>query len=162
MRQASGTVARGLRQQVLAYLGRHNTLTVASAGPDGPWAAALFYVNDGFELYWLSDPQTRHSQNIARHPRISVAIHEDYRDWRVIQGIQMEGTAEEIGPPIQAVRPMGLYAAKYQFLGDWRDPPPALAKALAAARMYRFVPARVLFIDNTRGFGTRHEVAPSP
>ncbi len=50
----------------------------------------------------------------------------------MIQGIQMEGTAEEIDPPIQAVRPMGVYAAKYPVLGDWRGPPPALAKATQA------------------------------
>jgi uncharacterized protein len=53
---------------------------------------------------------------------------------------------------------MGLYAAKYAFLGDWRNPPPPLAKALDLARLYRFRPTQVLFIDNTQGFGHRREV----
>ncbi len=150
------------RREALTYLETHNTLTVATIGPDGPWAAALFYVNDGFDLYWLSDPQTRHSKNIARNRRVAVTIQEDYRDWRVIRGIQMEGTAEEAGPLRDALHPMGLYAAKYPFLGDWQKPPPSLARALGVARMYRFRPTHVLFIDNTRGFGHRQEVAIVP
>lgn len=147
-----------LRAQALAYLERHNTLTLATVGPDGPWAAALFYANDAFDLYWLSDPHTRHSQNLVHNPRVAVTIQEDYRDWRVIQGLQMEGTAAEVGPLTGAAHPMQLYAAKYPFLREWRTPPPVLAKALGAARAYRFTPTRALFIDNTRGFGHRQEV----
>jgi len=85
-----------LRQQVLTYLQSHNTMTLATVGSDGPWAAGLFYVNDGFDLYWLSDPDTQHSRNIAHNPHVAVTIHEDYRDWRIIQGIQMEGAAEQV------------------------------------------------------------------
>ncbi|HLW61325.1 MAG TPA: pyridoxamine 5'-phosphate oxidase family protein [bacterium] len=149
-----------VRRQVLTYVERHTTMTLATEGPDGPWAAALFYVSDGFDLYWLSDPQTRHSQNLERTPRAAVTIQEDYRDWRTIQGVQMEGRAAPVGPLAAAVRPMDLYVAKYPFLGDWRTPPPALAGALAAARVYRFTPSRVLFIDNAKGLGHRQEVAP--
>lgn len=129
-------------------------------GPDGPWAAALFYVSDGFTVYWLSDPRARHSQDIARAARVAVTIQEDYRDWRLIQGLQMEGTAERIGTLHAAAGPMRLYAAKYPFLRNWRTPPRALAKSLATARVYRFIPSRVLFIDNTRAFGYRAEVTP--
>jgi len=151
-------VSEQLRQQVLAYLERHNTMTLATVGPDGPWAAGLFYVNDGFDLYWLSDPDTRHSRNIAYNPQVAVAIHEDYKDWRIIQGIQMEGTAEMVGTIAQVLRPMRLYVAKYPFLGDPLRPAPALAKALATVRVYRFSPTRVYFIDNTKGLGHREEV----
>ncbi len=151
-------MSEDLRRQVLTYLKTHNVMTLATAGPDGPWAAALFYVNDGFDLYWLSDPDTRHSLDIAHNPQASVAVHEDYRDWRTIQGIQMEGSAELVGTIIQAIRPMRLYVAKYPFLGDLRNPPPALAKAIATTRVYRFTPGRVYFIDNTKGLGHREEV----
>ncbi|HEV2356076.1 MAG TPA: pyridoxamine 5'-phosphate oxidase family protein [bacterium] len=154
-------MSAALRRQALEYLGTHNTLTVATAGPGDVWAAAVFYVNDAFVLYWLSDPASRHSRNIAHHPDVAIAIHEDYRDWRVIQGMQMEGTAHEIGPIRAADRAVRLYAAKYPFLGDWRNPPPALAAALEGTRVYRFTPRRVFFIDNTREFGHREEIDPA-
>lgn len=147
-----------LHQQVLTYLQSHNVMTLATVGPDGPWAAGLFYVNDGFDLYWLSDPDTRHSRNIAYNAQVAATIHEDYRDWRIIQGIQMEGTAEHVGTLAQAVGPMRLYVAKFPFLGDLRHLPSTLASALAAARVYRLTPTRVYFIDNTKGLGHREEV----
>ncbi len=149
-----------LRTQVLAYLAAHTTLTLATVGPQGPWAAGLFYVNDGFDLYWLSDPATRHCQDIAADPRVAVAVQEDYRDWQRIQGVQMEGTAERLGRIDDAEDVMALYAAKFPFLANWRHPPDALAPSMAAARVYRFSPQRVLFIDNTQAFGYRGEVEP--
>jgi hypothetical protein len=155
-----GAIPVELRSRALRYLETHNTLTLATVGPDGPWAAALFYVSEAFSLYWLSDPGARHSRNIVRHPRVAVTVNEDYRDWRVIQGLQMEGTAKEVGTIREAAGPMRLYAAKHAFLGNWLDPPPVLAGALGSARVYRFTPARVLFIDNTRTFGHREEVSP--
>ncbi len=54
---------------------------------------------------------------------------------------------------------MRLYAAKYPFLRNWRNPPLALAKALGTVRVYRFTPTRVLLIDNTKAFGHREEVS---
>jgi uncharacterized protein len=151
-----------LRRQVLTYLQTHHTLTLATVRLEGPWAAALFYVNDDFDLYWLSDPHTRHSENIARTHRAAVTIQEDYRDWQMIQGIQMEGSAEQVGPLAEALHPMGLYVAKYPFLENWRNPPPTLARALRPARMYRFRPSRVWFVDNARGLGNRQEVPIKP
>lgn len=151
-------MSAALRQQVLDYLEAHNTMTLATSGPDGPWAAGLFYVNDGFDLYWLSDPDTRHSQNIAHAPQVAVTVHEDYADWRVIQGVQAEGVAEVVGTVFQAGGPMKRYVEKFPFLGDLRSPPPALAKALATTRVYRFTPSRVYFVDNAKGFGHRDEL----
>ncbi len=148
-------MTRELRQHVLHYLHSHNTMSLATVGPDGPWAAGLFYVNDAFDLYWLSNPESRHSRNIAHNPQVAVAIHEDYQDWRMIQGIQMEGLAQEVGTPAQATRPMVLYVAKYSFL---KDPPLPLVQALAKMRVYHFKPTRVYFIDNVKGFGQREEV----
>lgn len=149
---------RELQPQVLAYLQSHYTMTLATVGPDGPWAAGLFYVNEELDLYWLSDPATRHSHNIAHNAHVAVTIHQDYRDWNLIQGIQMEGAAERVGAVAEAVRPMRLYVAKYPFLGDPHQRPPALAKALATTQVYRFRPHRVYFIDNTKGLGHRQEV----
>ena len=137
-------------------------MTLATNGPGGPWAASLLYVNDGFVLYWLSDPNSRHSQNIARDPRAAVTVHEDYRDWRVIQGLQMEGTADQLGTVFEAEGPMRQYVGKYLFLKNWRYTPAVLADAVRTARVYRFTPSRAFFTDNTRVFGFREEVLLLP
>ena len=33
-----------LQPEVAAYLADHHVMTLATHGPDGPWAAAVFYV----------------------------------------------------------------------------------------------------------------------
>ncbi len=151
-----------LEEQVLQYLRDHHTMTLATVGPEGPWAAGLFYVNDEFNLYWLSDPRARHSRNIAFDSHVAVTIHEDYWDWRHIQGIQMEGFAEQLGPLAEVGRPKELYLAKYSFLRDSLQLSPALAQAIQTTRVYRFAPMRLYFIDNTKGFGHREELSLQP
>jgi uncharacterized protein YhbP (UPF0306 family) len=85
-----------LHQKALAYLAEHNVMTLATTGTRGVWASALFYVNDGFTLYFLSSPRSRHSINLANHSAIAATIQEDYRDWREIKGVQLEGVARKV------------------------------------------------------------------
>ena len=139
----------GLRGRMLAYLAAHNVLTLATTDP---WAAAVLYVNDGFVLYFLSSPETRHCQGLRRDPRVAVTVHEDYADWRAIKGIQLEGAVE----PVDAgdlPRVRALYAAKFPIIGSAASP--AIVAALARIRWYRITPQRVCFVDNAAGFGHR-------
>ena len=39
-----------LKGMVLDYLKTHNTMTLATTRDNRPWAASLFYANDGFTL----------------------------------------------------------------------------------------------------------------
>lgn len=146
-----------LRERVLDYLCAHHAMTIASQGDGGIWAAAVFYVSDGFRLYFLSAPSTRHSRNIARDGRIAITIHEDCADWPQIKGIQAEGRAVEIaGEEERHARE--LYGAKYPVVGKVAQAPAAIVKALAKVRWYRFEPERLFYIDNSVGFGHREAV----
>lgn len=130
-------------------------MTLATAGPDGPWAAALFYASEGFRLIFLSAATTRHARNVAAHPRVSAAIQEDYRDWQEIKGVQLEGDVRRLeGDAREAA--VALYARKFPIAGE-RAPEP-IVRALARVEFYALVPARLYFIDNSRGFGHRDEV----
>ena len=80
-----------LEQQVLAYLAAHNVVTLATQGTAGLWATAVFYVNNQFNLYFLSAPHTRHSRNIAETGWVAATIQAEYHEWEAIQGIQLEG-----------------------------------------------------------------------
>lgn len=146
-----------LRTKVLDYLKAHHSLTVASCGAEGVWGAAVFYVNDGFRLYFLSAPTTRHSRNIARDARVAVTIQDDCADWRQIKGIQAEGQAVEVGGAEES-RARELYGAKFPVVGKLAQAPAVIVKALTKVRWYRFEPERLYFIDNSAGFGHREAV----
>src|SRR5438093_833436 len=155
--------ARDLPSEAREYLSQHNTVSLATVGADGPWATTVFYVSLGFTLYLLSEPKTRHIQNILLSPAIAATVNEDYRDWREIKGIQMEATCEEVTSKRELVRAIAAYVKKYPFVAQFLSPGELLRGMSVGGhpldvRLYRLQPSRVLYLDNERGFSNRQEV----
>ncbi len=147
-------MARDVRALALDYLQTHQVMTLATQGPEGLWAAAVFYASDGFALTFLSAGHTRHARNITAVPRVAATIQEDYRDWPDIKGIQLEGEVTQLGGAVQATAVV-RYLRRYPFL---QHADPQLASALARVNWYRLVPDRLYFIDNSLGLGHRDTV----
>lgn len=146
-----------LQEKVLAYLRHHNVITLATTGPEGLWAAAVFYVNHGFTLYFLSAPTTRHSRNIAAQPVVAATIQEDYKDWPEIKGIQLEGKAYRLEGAERAAA-IRRYGVKFPIVGNLARAPAQIIKAFSKIAWYKVVPERLYFVDNSLGFGHRDEV----
>ena len=149
-----------LRAEVMSYLGERHSLTLATSGPAGPWVAGLYFANDGLTLYFLSDPETRHCQDIAANPRVAAAIHEDYKDWREIRGVQLEGWAEAVAGAADLAHAWEVYLAKFPFVRQFRvgDALEIMGRAVRA-RFYRIVPSRLFYLDNRKGFSHREELS---
>jgi len=148
-----------LKQQILDYLRSHHTMTLATCAGDVPWAATVFYANDEFELYFFSSPESRHGQNLSINPRVAVTIQEDYKDWRVIQGIQLEGRAMLVDGILEKAKAMAIYARKYaDVIKLFTDPASGVFyRAFLKVKFYRVEPEKLFFIDNRQGFGKRQE-----
>ena len=157
--------ASQLRRDFLEYLAAHNVMTIASCDRNVPWAAAVFYASDEFELYFFSNPKSRHGGNMAANSIVSAAIHEDYHDWRAIRGIQLEGRAERLRSLKLQARFWQVYLRKFPFVkqffpveGEVGGLAGLLKAKLAGVRLYRIVPQTVYYIDNSRGFGHREKL----
>jgi uncharacterized protein YhbP (UPF0306 family) len=122
-----------------------------------PWAAAVFYVNDGLTLYYLSSPRSRHACNLAADARVAATIQDDQGDWRRIRGVQLEGEVAAIEGAEEA-HARALYAAKFPVIAGTDPATAPIVAALKRIRWYRVRPRTLYFIDNTEGFGTRHEL----
>ncbi len=146
-----------MHDKALAYLRDHNVMTLATSGAQGLWAAAVFYVNDGFTLYFLSAPTSRHSLNIESQSTVAVTIQEDYRDWREIKGIQLEGAARRIEGAEQAAA-LVRYGAKFPVVGNLAQAPAEILQAMSRIVWYRVAPTRLYFTDNSLGLGHRDEI----
>jgi uncharacterized protein YhbP (UPF0306 family) len=143
-----------LRQQVLDYLAKHTVMTLATMGPDGPWAAAVFYCTRDFDLFFLSAGHTRHALNLSSDPQVAATIQENYHDWPEIQGIQLSGLVEVLAGKEREVA-MALYKLKYPFV---KTASPAIKEGLQRLGWYRLAPEKLYFIDNRKGFGHRDEI----
>jgi uncharacterized protein YhbP (UPF0306 family) len=141
-----------------AFLDGHHVLSLALAGEGGrPHACSLMYANDGFALYWLSDPAARHSRLIddaGGRVEAMATVAPDYADFRQVRGVQLEGVASRAAGPGEAAAGLFRLVGRYAFLkADGRAP--AIAAAMAKAAVYRFTARRATFIDNTVSFGSR-------
>jgi uncharacterized protein YhbP (UPF0306 family) len=145
-----------LHEKVVSYLRRHNVMTLATCGPHGTWAAAVFYANEGYILYFLSAPSSRHSLNLSVQPSVSVTIQGDCSDWRSIQGIQLGGKARFLQGN-ERDHALGCYRERFPFTCEGVSA--QIDKALRASGCYAVVPGELYFIDNTRGLGHRDAIA---
>jgi len=173
-----------LKETVLNYLKEHYTMTIATAKGESPWAATMFYANDGFTLYFLSDPTVaQHCKNIAGNPQVSVTIDEDYPltkpdDWKKVRGIQMQGTAEVLTTEAEIAKATKVYVGKYPFVAPYLKlitaPFPKIISflerftrslpfipdfsATSLVKFYKVIPSAVWFVDNEKSFEHRQPV----
>lgn len=147
------------QQKVLSYMHTHRTMTLATVGGEGePWAAAVFYVNRGFKLYFLSEEETRHSRNIAFNPQVSVTINEDYRHWPEIKGIQMVGKAGYLEKGLEKGQALTAYLRKFPFVASFFTDP-EFRPLMLRVKLYYVYPETVWFLDNSQGFSNRRKIS---
>ena len=148
-----------LRAEVRAFLQDHHVMSLATVVDGAAHASSLMYAAAEFTLYWTSEPRTRHSQAIEREARVSATIAPDYGDFRAIRGVQLEGRARRLGEPGEVDVARKLMSRRYRFLQEMELLPDTLRRAISGAAYYRLDPERITWIDNTRGFGSRHTLS---
>ena len=57
-------------------LAANRYMTLATADGDGvPWASPVWYATEeGRDFFWVSNPDARHSRNIAQRPQVAIVI----------------------------------------------------------------------------------------
>lgn len=152
-----------IRGRVRRRLEAHNTATLATTGPAGPWAATVFYASDArLRLYFVSDPRTRHGRDLDGHPEAAAAINADCPDWTDILGLQLTGSTTTCTGRDRE-QALDLYLAKFPAVRALIEQPGSadaavIAERLAAATLYCLTPRWIRLIDNGRGFGFKEEL----
>ncbi|MEK7571604.1 MAG: pyridoxamine 5'-phosphate oxidase family protein [Patescibacteria group bacterium] len=138
------------KKLIQEYLKNARVMHLATSVNDKPWVCNVhFYADDENNLYWISTPTRRHSEEIAKNPNVAVTIkvHEDTPKEPYVIGLSLEGKAEllseeetkEIGPK---------YIAK---LGNI----PTLAEDILSGKnphkFYRLRPTNIVLFD-TKSF----------
>jgi uncharacterized protein YhbP (UPF0306 family) len=149
---SDSTALKELSLRIEAFMTEHHVMSLATLGPEGPHAANLFYACDGLSLIWISDPKSRHSREIEAEARVAVTIAPDYTDFSIIRGVQIWGLAYKVIDGERA-RQMEILESRFAFLRRTEEGPKKMHDAYSQAAIYRLDPRRIVFIDNTRGFG---------
>ena len=145
-----------MRPILCDFLSKQSTLALGTAGlRDGrPQVAPLFFASDdALNLYWISDPDSRHSRNIEDWSDVAVAIYVHTWDWTGIKGVQIEGSAIPVTGDEERQRALALYSAKFPFVDD------RFGELIANSVFYVLRPRWLRWIDNERRFGYQQEFA---
>ena len=163
-----------LRLRIQELLQASNVLTLATLNAsDGspviqpvvlqPWAADLFFASDQtLSLYFISSPDSQHSQNLEGQDEVAVTVRGDSSDWFSIRGLQISGHAAAIAEQ-QRPAVLELYLNKFSALkAIYQQPASAdeekIRLRLIDSRFYCIKPHWVRLIDNGQGFAAKQEL----
>lgn len=142
---------------VLRLLGENRIMTIATSRPDGwPQATVVGYVNEGLALYGFIARDGQKFANIARDPRVSVAIAHDYPHPLLIQGLSMAALVSFVDEPGEFRRVMALMLERYPEYAGFPLPD------LEAVPLMRVVPQVISVLDYSKGFGHADLVTVTP
>ena len=135
-------------------------MTLATANADGlPWASPVWFAPAGYtEFFWVSDPEARHSRNLATRPDLSIVIFDSQVPISTGQGVYMAAVGEEVGD-VDLDRGIGVFSTRSRSHGGdaWtRDDvrPPALL------RLYRATASEHFVLDPAATVNRRTAVTP--
>ena len=140
----------------------HGTVTLATLGPEGPWAATVFFASDvALNLYFVTDPRTRHGRDMAGGGPVAAAVNRDIRTWDEVLGLQMSGRASVLADEARD-RALALDLRKFPDVARLFERPRDAHEEVIANRLRRTAfwclsPAWVRVVDNRRGFGWKAE-----
>lgn len=127
-------------------------MTLATNGMEGePHAAAVYFAADeSLRLYFFSDPESQHGQDLSADRRAAASFYPQTQDWQDIRGVQMRGEVRLVEGNPEWEAGWAVYVAKFPFVRE-------LKAIVAENALYVFVPDWVRLVDNTRGFGFKQE-----
>jgi uncharacterized protein YhbP (UPF0306 family) len=141
-----------LQQRLRDFLQAHQVMTLAV---DGPYAAAVFYaVDQRLNLYFVTDPRTRHGAALLRHPRVAGTIQRDRQGWRDARGVQFTGQCRRLRG-LQRLAGWRHFVRRFEFAAG-----PDLLPALARVDLWKIEPDWMRLIDNAVRFGHKEEWTP--
>lgn len=86
-----------VRSLILEYLSKVQTMQLGTAHNNQPWVTTVYFVNDvNLNLYWLSDPERRHSKEIEKNPKVGGTFVLPQLYGEKVRGLRFEGEARRL------------------------------------------------------------------
>lgn len=101
-----------MNQLAAQILSSNRYCTLSTVNSDGtPHGSPLFYVNDAEFIYWWSQIDSQHSQNILHSNKVYITIFDSQASEEEAKGLYIQSTAGEV-PIHKSEEVLKLYNAK--------------------------------------------------
>ena len=107
-----------LKKLITEYLQQARLMQIATSKNNQPWACTVnFAFDENMNLYWISKPDTRHSQEISENEKIAGTIVLPHNPGDKPRGLQFQGVAHQaIGEELQ--KAMDVYAKRAEMTDE--------------------------------------------
>ena len=130
-------------EYILQYLRDAKIMQLATVKDNKPWICTVHYVADEMaNIYWLSLPSRRHSQEIAQNSYTAAAIAVKV-DMPVI-GIQAEGTTEIVTDIDEITAVMDIYIQRH---GTGKSFVDRVVQGIDNHKLYKLTPKHFQLFD---------------
>jgi hypothetical protein len=126
-------------------IGATQYMVLATSDAAGlPWATPVWFASDdGRDFYWVSDPEARHSNNLAARPQVAIAIFDSTQPPGTGEGAYLSVVGGEV-PSAEINAGIEIYSAASRRAGlaEWSRAdvePPARLRLYRATAHERFV-----------------------
>ncbi len=111
-----------IRQLIKEYLNDARLMQVATSKDNQPWACSVYFAfDDEFNLFWISLPSTRHSQELKANQKVAGTIVLPHTPGDAVRGIQFDGVAKELTTGEEFHHALELYAKRMNMKEERRQ-----------------------------------------
>lgn len=104
------------------YLQSAKMMQLATVADDQPWCCSLFYAPDEeLNIYWISLPDTRHSQAILSNNRVAATVAIAFTPGKPVVGVSIEGVAQIVDDPDETRQAIRQYATYCDRGDEWYE-----------------------------------------
>lgn len=101
-----------MENKIREYLKQTKTMQLATTIEEKPWVCSVYFViDDDLNIYWLSWPNRRHSQEILINSNVAACF--VIKTNQPVVGVQVEGSAELIKDKKKIKVALSDYVMKY-------------------------------------------------
>lgn len=131
------------KEAIEKYLADKLIMQLATSRDSQPWICTLHFVADkDSNIYWLSKPIRRHSKDIAKNPRVAIAIAVSTE--KPLIGVQAEGNAEVLTDLDEVRKVMDTYIERHGTDKGFAD---TIIDGTNEHKVYKFSPTRFSLFD---------------
>jgi uncharacterized protein len=123
------------------------SMATMSLGHDIHINTAYFCYTDALDIYFVSDPSTKHGQNIAQSPTVAVAVYNSNQPWdKAHRGLQLFGTCR-LASLTESARALASHAARFHAYGEYIKALNPLDREASVYKFYIFQPNSIKIYD---------------
>ena len=150
-----------LSKAVFSILEAVNLCSIATVGNDGVAhinAAYFCYTADLLDIYFVSDPSTKHGQNMAVMPQVALAIFDTNQAWGApLKGLQLFGRCH-LASTMESASALMVHASRFKAYAEYINALNPFERERSPHKFYVFRPTAVKILDE-RDFGEESFVA---